>query len=185
MSERVPSWPNTKVSSPGVLRCSSCDETMPFVLSHAPVKVRQTAEHRGWFIERKFKRAACPECYKKMKADNTKEEAQPSRFLRAVMAELLDGYDDAGLCYSPGWSDEVIAEKIGCSPKYVASIREEHFGPAEDARVEQLRADLMAERKRCMDDLEQIKDLLATTQSSIIARIDELGRRLASLTAKE
>lgn len=100
---------------------------------------------------------------------------------KRVFALLLEHYDDATKSYATDWHDERIAREVGCSPKFVAKIRDEHFGPAEDPRVGQLRTDLAKLRTEAETEATSLRNMADELERSTKTRIDALGQRLAAL----
>lgn len=67
---------------------------------------------------------------------------------RLIVLALEDAYDDAAKRYKGGNTDKLLAEEIGAGimPGWVASLREELFGPAGNEEIEAIRAEIEAIR---------------------------------------
>lgn len=190
MSERVANWPQTEVTarrSRGefALRCSSCgcERTWSDVLP--PNTTRTRAERAGWRIQKKWKRATCPTCTEsEQKEVEIMAEAKDPKPFKQAFAYLLEHYDDDAKCYEADWSDERIAKAIKRSEKFVAAIREEHFGPAEDPRIGNLREEVLRIRRTTTKEIGELRSFLDELERKANAELDEVGKRAASLSAR-
>jgi hypothetical protein len=186
MSERVPNWPHTGCSGAGgggnLLHCSTpdCASQKAFARSLPPAQVRLAAERNGWWVDRKWREAACPAHANEREA--RKLEVQKTEAAKAgtkkTFAALLEHYDEVAKRYSPGWSDAKVAEAAGMSVDAVAAIRDEHFGPANDPAVDAV----LAEVEKLRRDQAELGDLLKAAGERINAlasRVSKMQRGVA------
>lgn len=135
-----------------VLTCTTpgcdCTKEWPVVGSAKPAEfVYNSARKAGWEITKKT--ALCPD-HAKGKTRITKARKAPlaPEMRRAIFRAIDAHYDDAALCYRGVYDDEMVCKATGASLADVVEVREENFGPAENAAV-------VAIRKR-LGDLESI-----------------------------
>lgn len=133
----------------------------------------------------------CPSCEAKRKAAAAaKKEAtvqdtnvapirQPDgKQKRLIVMALEDAYDDAAKRYKGKATDRSVAEDIGggIMPGWVASIREELFGPAGNEEAETIRAEIA----KAKDETRRLIETFAAEQNkkldALTARLDALYR---------
>lgn len=100
---------------------------------------------KGWRVGRNRKLDVCPACQERVKPEaeviqlkpNPAPEppkAEPPRELsredrRIIISKLDTIYMDERTGYADGWTDKRVAEDLGVPLAWVASLREENFGP--------------------------------------------------------
>lgn len=109
------------------------------------------------------------------------QSKQASRATRDTWALLMEHYDDVGLSYQSGWSDARIAELVGLAETFVAAIRQEHFGPAENPEVENLFGELASVRAQLAEDMKDIRRMAKDIEAAAVAKLDALGTRVAKM----
>lgn len=122
----------------GRLVCAACGGKDEVVLGNRPPPegLRKNFQNKGWDLRR---RPTCPECGTKRKAENMSANVTPiknteasdaaKKVKRLIYMALEDYYDDTKKAYRDGHSDKSIADELGASEKFVATIRESDFGP--------------------------------------------------------
>ena len=151
-----------------------------FDMRMPPDKARKHLISKGWQIA--ARRATCPQHMHKDKPMSEPKVEQPERSdaakraRRMIYMALEDYYDESQKRYKAGWSDQRIADETGASVQFVASIREDDFGPSGEppeiaefrerlAKFEEdaqriIAADALA-TKRIADNLDNLKNDLA------------------------
>jgi len=141
------------------IKCADCARTEIYAHNnhHLP-ELRITASHfrkEGWRVGAGPRAHRCPKCIaaraapanpsiiKDTKMTETKPAAakpspseMPPRVMgkddrRIVFAKIDEVYLGEGQGYSSNWSDEKIAKDLNVPRAWVASVREDMFGPAE------------------------------------------------------
>lgn len=210
MSARV--WPvESRRSAAGlrrhfVIRCSKCRDS-DFILA-APgdaaghPTIAKKFQRAGWTVGARAGGDLCPDCTAKaphpkiedlpmVKVIPTPAEPKPptpSPAASARIAELYmmldDGYDRAGQCYRPGFSDGKIAADLSLAVDFVAKRREQDFGPV---RLDTLADDLNAEYLLLVGLIKSTRadaDALARRAGEIEARLGPLGAILTKVKAR-
>jgi hypothetical protein len=208
----------TKKAGRGItLSCSTCDVTKHWAITLPPAQIAIAVVDRlGWTIDKKWKVARCPECVRiaaraeqpalpqpKVPTDATpfpastpipettmtNSEASAKAARRAVYKALETHYDSKALAYSKDWTDERIAKDAGCPVAVVTQIREAEYGPLEDSRIGDLRAEIVKSRGLAKQEATDLRAKLSTVQAEIVAsekrwldKIDGLGKQVAALT---
>ncbi len=211
MSERIPNWPNSRCTSEGrpgiILKCSTaeCPNNWSVELAMPPSAIRQKAGAQGWTIAKKFKSASCPECAAKPAISATEDEPMnpkndtQKRLFRQVMTLLEEHYDEPNKCYEDGWSDAKIAGELEVSTEFVAKIRDDFFGPAEDSRIGDLRVEITTVRTELAKakvaskaEITELRVMVGDAESKwtstlddLTRKLDDLGRRLAQITGRK
>jgi hypothetical protein len=137
------------------LTCKTCGkhEEVSHTLRPPPEKLLKSFQSKGWLT---FRRVTCPECSKKKEVpmssvtpikspanDGKEASAAAKKVKRLIFQALEDYYDDAAKNYRTGHSDKTIADEVGASEKFVASIRESDFGPlSEPQEIRELRGEV-------------------------------------------
>lgn len=109
--------------------------------------------------------------------------------VKAVLDAKLTPQGDGTFAYTPGWSDKVVAEKIGCKQATVAHFRKITFGPlyyrakhkptGQDATTEWLSAldrellDVKAALRLVVDELRDARSLDPTSLEAIDALLKD------------
>lgn len=139
------------------ITCGKCGASETFNQTGAsrkpPIAAEQTFRRKGWGIGASARADRCPACwgrkdekpakympfYEKHPVNEeqvvTKAEtpAEPTREERRIIfAKLQDVYLDEKKGYDSGWTDYRVSEDLGVPRAWVASIRDENFGPAKD-----------------------------------------------------
>jgi hypothetical protein len=198
-------------------KCTTCDTTKHWAITKPPANARVDLERAGWKnIDRKWKTARCPECVRiaaraeqpalpqpKIPTDaapfpastpipettmtNTDLAAKAAR--RAVYKALETHYDSKALAYTKDWTDERIAKDAGCPVAVVTQIREAEYGPLEDSRIGDLRAEIVKSRGLAKQEAADLRAKASGIQAEIVAsekrwldKIDALGKQVAALT---
>jgi len=102
--------------------------------------IMNMAKKRGWLISgNRYKNRICPLHSEPRKEETTvvtqltkpKDDPIPSEAARAQRRAVFFEMDSAyeGKSYKPGFSDQMIADKLKVSVGMVRQIREENFGP--------------------------------------------------------
>jgi hypothetical protein len=183
MSERVPNWPDTgcTASSNGgvLLSCKGCTASKRWPLAIAPAPARVWAERQGWQIDKKWREALCPTCAAAKKEQESKEAmtANAKKGTRRVWALLEEHYNEDTKCYDPEWSDERISNESGLSIEVVATTRAEHFGPIEDPRITELRAEVEAQAAALQAARAELESLVRAEPDKLDKAIADLARR--------
>lgn len=151
----------------------------------------------------------CPDCEAARKApkkDLTMKTAQtapspsqqpprePTRAQKRAINDLLTSvYDTEGLRYRDAETDKTVADTIGegCMPAWVAEIREEFFGPAGSAELEELTGALIqiiANTTKTITELGEVSDLIAknikaaeadrTAAKALAARVEAMKQAI-------
>jgi hypothetical protein len=156
-------------------------------------------QRQGWVsVKGKLR---CPACEAKRRAqedrpempDNIAEIRQPTREQkREIIGLLTDTYDVAAERYQGAETDLTIAEAIGggCMPGWVASIREDMFGPAgANETMDDLAADLAAWRAEMDARAAELHDRHVAFSADLRAfnaereKAAEFERRIAAIKA--
>lgn len=85
---------------------------------------------------------------------------------RIVYEKIGDVYLDPKTGYSKGWTDQRIAEELGCPRAWVSEVRDMMFGPEANQELAALRA----EHKKVVDKVEELRadfQYLSVTASDI------------------
>jgi len=78
---------------------------------------------------------------------------------RKVYAMLESHFDDATRAYVDGYTDTMVAEKVGCSVEFVIAKRRKGYGEIEDPRLQAYRAEYKALVDRHVELATQIRVL--------------------------
>ncbi len=201
-----------------VITCDECG-AMGRKIAHKsrlpPEAIEKFFREEGWRITRP-EQGVCPACVKKEQEERRQKRAskqkesevimsktfepakapQPEKSpaVKATIAELymmLDEYfDRVAKRYKPGWSDEIIAEKTGLSPEFIATRREQDFGKIEDDSIEKVLGDRLVKIcdgiEKLMSEAGEIRKLLDGAKSKLAeTEITICALRLAAQTARE
>lgn len=109
---------------------------------------------------------------------------------RLIFAKLEEVYVDESAGYKTPWTDAAVAKDLGVPMAWVASVREENFGPANDnGEIRDMLARVKAASSEAMKVLAEAKSIRAEGKSildrvnaSISAAVD-IGKKLDGLTA--
>jgi hypothetical protein len=136
-----------------VIRCSKCDKTavLPLAMqklgNHESdcIAATKRAERDGWFVGNGPARDLCPSCIEeksrapvltivKDEQMEQKVAAEPPREMgrderRIIYSKLNDVYLNDKEGYAPPWTDQKVADDLGCPRAWVATVRDEMFGP--------------------------------------------------------
>lgn len=106
---------------------------------------------------------------------------------RLVLVKLEEVYVSETVGYSAGWTDESVAKELACPRAWVATLREENFGPEiaqEDPRVaalaesvEALAGDLDSLRGLVKQNVDAIKLSLTRSEQHAL-NVNDMGLRL-------
>lgn len=147
---------NTGVTSGYRITCGKCGSNETFAQNGTTRKPPKAAEQyfrgRGWVIGARSPVDRCPKCWaaqskptpkppvnlklienqdqQSMKAETPPEPTRDER--RIIFSKLQDVYLDEVKGYDSGWTDHRVAEDLGVPRSWVATIRDENFGPAKD-----------------------------------------------------
>lgn len=107
---------------------------------------------------------------------------EPSREdKRVIFTKLNEVYQDETTGYTAGWTDKKVAEDLGVPLAWVASIREDNFGP--ERSNEEIKAAL-AEVREWRGKVEGVQDAANAIEAEIATvrgAIDGLNKTLAGL----
>lgn len=136
---------------------ASCDcgrkESLRYQQRMPPTFYAQALNNKGWSVDNKCTKAACPKCVgaKSMTAKTSPAALKSQAKMFAMLSEFFDA--ETGQ-YADGWSDARIARDVGMAESYVAEAREAAHGPLrEHPAIEQAKADLAALRSKTDRDI--------------------------------
>lgn len=181
-----------------VLQCGAkdCNNTEQITAGgHLPAQVvRKLFQQRNWTVGRTPRHDRCPGCTARVPAPSPEAEkvvpmvsstltvvpAVPRAMevddRRIIFAQLNDVYLDGTQGYSAGWSDKRVAEHLNVPRAWVATIREENFGPARDNEdVRELDASILDMQKRIAEF-----DATLQTANEHMTVLSKLGHTLKS-----
>lgn len=180
------------------ITCAACGVEDHFIQTGAsrkpPIAAEKAFQRRDWFVGGEPRRDRCPQCRvkKTRQPELDKETAMaapqaPAPLPRLVATapreptiderklinmELQVSYDEGKGCYSPGWSDHRVAEKLGCPRAWVAMVREFNFGPgADNEQLRELMA-LIAPVARSVAELDQAARKVADEARIVLKRAE-------------
>ena len=190
------------------ITCCKCGGTEDMVQTGAkrmpPVAAEQRFRNHGWSVGSSVSQDVCPSCAAKPRAvksladlklivNEPKEApvhvaetpAEPTREERRIIfAKLQDVYLDEVQGYDAGWTDHRVAGDLGVPRAWVASIRDENFGPAKDnpeireflAKLDQVTVECGEVRKKA--------ELAIAAAEALSIRMKELERLAKSVRAQ-
>ncbi|OAS26334.1 hypothetical protein [Methylobacterium platani] len=119
----------------------------------------------------------------------TKPSAEPLREMsrddrRVIFAKLDDVYVDEKTGYSAGWTDDKVATDLGVPRAWVATIRDENFGPGVNEELTKILGEVGELTRQHEGVKSRLSELqrLETALAADIARITGTAKRLQGLT---
>jgi hypothetical protein len=98
-------------------------------------------------------------------------------YRRTIFAKLQDVYLDEARGYQSPWTDQAVAKDLGCPLAWIATVRDENFGPASDNSEIRAMLDRVTkaaiEGRAFLDDVKKLR--LETTD--VVAKVNDLVRR--------
>lgn len=186
MSDKVNNWPITRTTHVRdgrlILSCSRCNSERSWKNIPPTTQVRKAAIRGGWKVT-DWKEATCPDCNTKSNMTDKAEAEKRAQIAnrRTVTRYLSLHYDIEDQGYTDGWNDARIAKETGLAEAFVALVRDEGFGPAEDPRLIAAREELADLRQRVISDSAELRAMVDTFERESLAKIDGYGQRLAKL----
>lgn len=183
----IRSWPSTGCTEARhgslILACSTCANTHKWQRIMPPEVVTRWASQNGWQIDAKFKRSVCDRCVAALreKESEARMTNEAKKSVRAVWTLLEEHYDDDAKRYEHGWTDARVAAEAGMAEAYVAGIRSEHFGPTEDPRVVELRADIERASAESSKAFAELAELVRAEHDRHAKEMAALAQRAARL----
>jgi hypothetical protein len=181
-----------------VIRCKGCPRTDTITAGMggklAGQKAPITFTRKGWQVGKRADCDYCYDCVVKLKSIRHKHaqekpmatvtpitaaRAEPPPELskadrRVIFLKLEEVYTDEQTGYQKGWDDAAVARDLNVERAWVATVREENFGPekSEDfTRVLDEGKSLVAEARALLADTAKAQELFrAVTQAS--AKLD-------------
>lgn len=167
-------------------KCSCCDATLDYAINgkrKPPDQLAKLARKKGWEIDLKHGRHVCPAHTEEGTMTKTARPSEtPPREMtredkRTIFREIDDSYDAANGRYVFDVTDESISKKLNVPRAWVASIREDSFGPAgPDPEIVALRKEAAALAVE-LDDAE-------TTVLKATELVENLSKSLAAIQTK-
>lgn len=155
--------------------------------------IRAKLQSKGWLIGKRPAQHRCPGCYSAIKiaakrksqevklADTTKLAVvtAPTRQMtredrRIIFEKLNEVYADEKTGYSNGWTDAKIADDLGVPRAWVATIRDENFGP--EGSNEDIRAATL-EAKATLAECRKLAELF----TPLLGRADKIEKTLVEI----
>lgn len=190
--------------------CDGCGITADYVTSgsgpQSSTVVARWFRQRGWSVGNKPRADQCQACHEQANAERrtrreqitqTKETvmanaapakpaAEPPREMgrddrRVVFAKLNEVYLDETKGYESGWTDVRVAQDLGVPVAWVASVREENFGPARDNEEIRRFLDLVAGVALDSARVEAEFAKLAERKAAIAERVRDLEKLAKSV----
>jgi len=156
------------------------------------------AQSKGWLVGKKARDHICPACIKSVAAKraNIQEDkmaetktvvplrADPPREMsredrRIVFAKLDEVYVNETIGYSAGWTDKLVAEDLGVPRAWVATVRDENFGPASNEEIETVIREVRAaaaEVRGLNGDMSAIKHKIGEYANSLAATMERIAK---------
>ena len=148
-----------------------------------PDVIFNMARRKGWDINEGKRSFHCPEHRKEKKVTTKEPEVrQPSKEQRRlIFREIDENY--TGRAYVSGVTDKVIGEKLKMPWAWVASVREENFGPAGldpelqraittvdelEARVKQMETEALAAFESSVREIADVAQQLSAVRASLL-----------------
>lgn len=172
--------------------CAKC-EGKALMVQHKGVHLPPEAGNRyfsskGWKIGSTKKGDLCPACQKSQKpkleivktmqpatAEKPREMTRDER--RIIFQKIDEHYVSEERGYQPPWTDGGVARDLGVPQAWVASVREEMFGPAgSNHDIDEFMRVAEPVLKDGRDLVNAAKSLLADA-NKIVDRIEDLERR--------
>jgi len=149
-------------------------------------------ERHGWKVGKSTTQHRCPSCFTAIKVtakrkagtmdkDKDKDKVVPitpprtvtREEKRIIFAKIDEVYLDEKTGYSKDWSDKRVAEDLKIPVAWVATLREEHFGP----NISEATTQADDEVKALMEELAKVK-AVAEEVVALFKSIDEKATRL-------
>jgi hypothetical protein len=165
--------------------------------------IAQKFEKTGWKIGKNPTQNRCPACFTAIKAANKRKaqevkpepttspmQVQPpprnmTRDERYLITKKIDEFyvnDKVG--YMTGWNDKKIAEDLGVPVGFVASVREDTFGP----NIDEYSTQVMEEAKGILDEIKAIRlqvEEMIKPLKVLVEQADRIEKKLTGLEAKK
>lgn len=164
------------------------------------VAVASHFRNRGWAVGSKARLDRCPDCrptsistagtaMTKTAVATIKPPKEMTREdRRIIFAQLNEIYIGEDKGYSSGWTDQRVATHLGVPRAWVATIRDENFGPVRDNETSTALRSELAEMWTLLREVEaKARSMSADFDKALRALNDEgekLGLSLHALTGK-
>lgn len=176
--------------------CAKC-EGKALMVQHQGVHLPPEAGNRyfgrqGWKIGSTKKGDLCSACQKlhkpklevvkTMQPDTAEKPREMSRDERRIIFAKIDElYISEKQGYQPPWTDGAVARDLGVPQTWVASVREEMFGPeGSNAEIDEFMRIAEPVLKECRDLVNAAKSTMVKA-NELVGRIEELERTVRKI----
>lgn len=174
------------------IECAECGAVAYHIKARETAKIANEQHFRkqGWHVGNGPRADKCPACQKKRKPDlkvvPMEQKAEAPREMsredrRIIFTKIDELYLNDKTGYHPPWTDAAVSRDLGVPRAWVATVREELFGPEGsnpdfDAFLEQA-APIIAEIKNlCRSAQSQLEQVRA--METRVGELERISRRI-------